>query len=94
MASLGQLLVAYPWLRLLPDEVLSLLDVDELADPHPVALGLGPTVVAYRRGAHPRPDRIPLCTVVPAARIDSTRAADLAEAEWANPGIVLVEYAP
>lgn len=94
MASLDQLLVAYPWLRLLDEKVLSLLDVDELVNPHPAALRLGPTVVAYRRGAHPRPGRIPLCTVVPAARISSARAADLAEAERANPGIVLVEYAP
>jgi hypothetical protein len=94
MAALDRLLGAYPWLRMLGEAVLSRLDVDELVDPHPVALGLGPTVVAYRRGARARPDRIALCAVVPAARITSARAAELAEAERAHPGIVLVEYAP
>jgi hypothetical protein len=94
VGSLDQLLVAYPWLRLLGDDVLSSLDIEELVDPHPVALRLGPTVVAYRRGARPRPDRVSLCSMVPAARVSSARAADLADAERANPGIVLVEYAP
>jgi len=94
MASLESLLSAYPWLPALGEDVLCRLDVDELAEPHPVALELGPFVVAYRRGARPRPDRVALCAVVPAARIDASRAAALADAERANPGIVLVEYAP
>ncbi|GAA3469251.1 hypothetical protein [Nonomuraea roseola] len=94
MARLDDLLAAYPWLRLLGTDLLGRLDLAELADPHPCALVLGPTVVAYRRGARPRPGRVSLCSVIPAARIGPARVALLDDAERANPGIVLVEYAP
>ncbi|MGP3959133.1 hypothetical protein ACTWPT_24310 [Nonomuraea sp. 3N208] len=93
MARPGDLLAAYPWLRLLGTDLLGRLDFAELADPHPCALALGPTVVAYRRGACPRPGRVSLCSLIPAARIGPARVALLNEAERVNPEIVLVEYA-
>ncbi|WP_215544841.1 hypothetical protein [Amycolatopsis sp. CA-230715] len=86
--------MAYPWLCALDPDVLRRLDVAELADPHPAALALGPTVVAYLRDARHRPGRIMLCQAVSAAAIGPERMAALAAAERANPGIVLVEYAP
>ncbi|MEO3795930.1 hypothetical protein ABGB14_37515 [Nonomuraea sp. B10E15] len=94
MARLEDLLAAYPWMRRLGADLLSRLDLDELADPHPYALALGPAVVAYRRGARPSPGRVSLCTLVEAARIGEARIAVLDDAERADPGIVLVEYAP
>jgi hypothetical protein len=94
IARFDDLLAAYPWLGRLDADLLDRLDLAELADPHPAALALGSTVVAYRRDARPCPERVSLCAVVPAARIDPARVASLADAERANPGIVLVEYAP
>ncbi|GAA3886560.1 hypothetical protein [Streptomyces sedi] len=92
MARLDELVAAYPWLARLPADALRRLDTEELADPHPVALALGPTVVAYRRGAVARPGRVSLCSLLGAAPLGPRRLAELAEAERRTPGIVLVEY--
>lgn len=94
MARLSDLLAAYPWLEMLGPDRLGRLDLAELADPHPAALALGPTVVAYRRGARPRLGLISLCSLVPAAAITPARVVQLNDVERANPEIVLVEYAP
>ncbi|PRX44807.1 hypothetical protein B0I32_15020 [Nonomuraea fuscirosea] len=94
MPQLPDLLSAYPWLQRLSADQLRRLDLAELADPHPAALALGATVVAYRRGARPRPGWVSLCSLVPAAPISPARLAQLGKVERANPGIVLVEYAP
>ncbi|GIF45263.1 hypothetical protein [Actinoplanes xinjiangensis] len=94
MANLEDLLAVYPWLARLGPDLLGQLDVAELAGPHPCALALGPTVVAYRSGASLSPGRIQLCSVVPVKQLSPARISVLKEAERTNPGIVLVQYDP